>query len=196
MSKLVFDDIITAHHYKAFPGCEYHTETRAREDYGIVFVINSRAVYSFPNAECAEVRNENCLYLPRGSKYTTKSGSDGFGPLTVNFSTGGDYPLSSHWFSLQIEVAKKEVRQIFEKLIHEWYKRRPYYREKCLGYFYEITFVLLMEKQELPREQLKKSNLHAHIWKSISKEHTIARSGRSVRYFPNIFLPLISDSFP
>ena len=84
-----------------------------------------------------------------------KSGPNGFDHITVNFSVEDDYPLSTHWFSLQVGE-ETEVRQLFEKLIYEWYKRRPYYREKCQGYLYEIIAFLLAAKQELQWEQLQK----------------------------------------
>lgn len=191
MSKLVFNDVTMAHRYEALPCWEYHTEPKGRENHGIVFVQNGSAVYSFSNAECVEVRNGSCLYLPRECRYAVKSGLDGFDHITVNFSVEDDHPLSAHWFALQIGM-KTEVRQLFEKLIHEWYKRRPYYREKCLGYLYAIIAFLLAEKQELTWEQLQKIEparvyLEEHFKENVSLHDLAGLCGISQTYFRRLF---------
>lgn len=120
-----------------------------------------------------------------------KSGPNGFDHITVNFSVEDDYPLSTHWFSLQVGE-ETEVRQLFEKLIYEWYKRRPYYREKCLGYLYEIIAFLLAAKQELQWEQLQKIEparvyLEEHFKENVPLHELAGLSDISQTYFRRLF---------
>lgn len=199
MPNTVIRKIALAHHFAAPPGWCSQDYARARQYSGIVYVLEGGAEYLLSDGKRFAVRQGDCLYIPRGSAYTTRCGeTERFVHMTVNFEL-----LDGREFYPSLIRRKlghpTRFEQLFTRLIHCWNARHPLYHERCIGVLYELACVLLEEITQPGGPYLEKvfparEYLDGHFLEDFSLTQLAERCGLSEPYFRRLFLRVFHET--
>lgn len=199
MSNTVISRIVLAHHFSAPPNWSSRDYARVRLFSGIVYVLDGSAEYIMADGKRFTVRKGECLYIPKGSMYTTQCGdTENFVHMTVNFEL-----LDNREF-YPILIRKKlshpiHFEQLCSKLVHYWTVRHPYYHERCIGVLYEMIYVLLKELTQPSGPYLDKVLparvfLDEHFQEDFELTQLATLCGLSETYFRRLFLRVFHET--
>ena len=199
MPEPVISRIVLAHHFVSPPGWCGRDHARRRQSSGIVCVLDGCAEYIMADGSRFSVHSGECIYIPRGSEYTTQCGEqESFTHMTVNFELVG----SEEFFPALVRRRLSnpvQFEQLFSKLIHYWTVRHPFYHERCVGVLYEMVYFLLKEFTQTGGPYLKKVlparvYLDEHFTEEFELRQLAALCGLSEPYFRRLFLRVFHET--
>lgn len=156
MDALQKDWIVTKLLLPAFYPKEWGTPTPcARESHGLVLNVDCWSTYHFSTGEVLECHSGDCVYLPKGSRYTAtrypESSVETRGIYAVNFQMGDETVNAP--FVMHIKK-REEMLSLFNASVQAWRRREVGYYEECLGNLYRIISRLKREAvQNVPERR-------------------------------------------
>lgn len=137
------ESIALAHRFNA-PAEWFSAEySKPRPRHGLVYVLDGSALYEMDGEEDFTVRKDDILYMPSGITYLTRCGDEPFLHMTINFNMQGDLSLPRCRHCDEGERTRHDMQRI----ITEWARRGPQYKEKCTG----LLYLLLCSQLEIIR---------------------------------------------
>ena len=199
MENSVISKIVLAHHFVSPPGWCSRAYARTRLFSGIVFVQDGCADYIMADGRRFSVHKGDCLYIPKGSMYTTRcNGKDSFTHMTVNFEVLEGREFYPGLYRQKLSHPN-HYEQLFSRLIHYWTVRHPYYHERCIGVLYEMAYILLKEITQ-PGDPYLDKVLPARVYldEHFQEEFELTRladlCGLSEPYFRRLFLRVFHET--
>ena len=187
----VVTDIALAHRFSAPPGWISDEYAAARSHHGIVYAIEGAAFYRFGSGRKLGLRAGDVRYAPSGSGYTTQCAREvRFLHMTVNFDLAGG-GLFPEPFNFHPD-SPLHFEQSLATLVHCWSARHPHYRVRCIGYLYELLYLLLRVLQSPPPQHAQRLRpardyLDAHFDEPFELECLPALCNMSPTYFRRLF---------
>ena len=199
MGNTVIGRIVLAHHFVSPPGWCGWDHARKRLSSGIVYVLDGGAEYSMADGKRFSVRAGDCIYIPKGSVYTTQcSQTESFTHMTVNF----ELAQGEEFFPTLVRRRlgnPVQFEQLFSRLIHHWTVRHPFYHERCIGMLYELVYCLLNEirlpgSPYLEKVQPARVYLDEHFKEDFELNGLAGLCGLSEPYFRRLFLRVFHET--
>ncbi len=128
----IVENIVLAHRFYAPPHWEFPDYLRPRPRHGLIYVLEGGARYEMGDGHTLYAEKDDLLYMPRNSVYLTRCGEEPFHHMTINFILDGTLPLPE----IRRCEASERTRQEMTRIVNEWTRRQPYYRERSLGLLY------------------------------------------------------------
>ena len=121
-------------------------QREARPQHGLVFVLEGGALYQI-GGENLTVRQNEILYLPRGSRYLTRANArDPYHFLVVSFQLAADDVLAQLPMPNQMRPANPGAYQhLFRELVQRWQHKEILYKLKCQALLADILHQLIQE---------------------------------------------------
>ena len=119
-------------------------QREARPQHGLVFVLEGGALYQI-GGENLTVRQNEILYLPRGSRYLTRANArDPYHFLVVSFQLAADDVLAQLPMPNQMRPANPGAYQhLFRELVQRWQHKEILYKLKCQAVLANILHQLI-----------------------------------------------------
>jgi AraC-like DNA-binding protein len=199
MPHLVVTNIILSHHFISHPGWYSDEYALARLYSGIVYVLEGYAEYIWGDGNRLGVRAGDCIYVPKGSVYTTRCNqTEQFVHMTVNFELLGEDDLFSVPTRHKLN-SPVHFEQLFVRLVHHWTVRHPFYHEHCIGILYEMLYLLLKEMKASGNPYLEKIRparlyLDEHFREDFPLERLSNLCGLSETYFRRLFHRVFNET--
>lgn len=140
-SSFVIENIVLAHRFNAPTGWFSAEYAKARPRHGLVYVLEGSAHYDMDGEESFIARRNDILYMPNGVTYLTRCPDEPFIHLTVNFHMRGELSLPRCRHCDESERTRLDMLRI----VTEWSRRVPHYRERCTG----LLYLLLCSQEEI-----------------------------------------------
>lgn len=199
MADFILRKIVLAHHFTAPPGWVCAEYASARLYHGLVYVLGGQVEYRMRDGSNPVLNPGDCLYIPRGTRYIARStGPEDFVHMTVNFDMEENGALFPALTKCRLR-SNTRFEQLFSSLVRHWIVRHPYYRERCLGILYEMTYLLLRETSSAPLQLLEKlqparAYLDAHFCENFPLDILPRLCGLSETYFRRLFRSVFSET--
>lgn len=195
----VITNIVLAHHFVSHPGWHSEEHAHMRLSSGIVYVLEGHAEYVMGDGKRFTVRPGDCIYIPKGSVYTTHCGlEESFIHMTVNFELLRDEEVFPALVRRKLS-GPVHFEQLFSRLVHHWTVRHPFYHERCIGILYEMIYLLLKEIQSPGSPYLEKLRparvyLDEHFREEFELEMLPEMCGLSETYFRRLFHRVFNET--
>ena len=199
MSNFVIQQIVLAHYFVAPPGWICNEYAVARLHHGVVYVLSGQAEYQMEERSNVLLHAGDCLYIPRGAVYVARNtGAEDFVHMTVNFDMLDSEQIFPVLTKCRFHTSTR-FEQVFASLVRHWAVRHPYYRERCLGLLYEMAYLLLQERDAIPKQHLQKLQpariyLDEHFCEDFPLEILPKLCGLSATYFRRLFRSVFHET--
>lgn len=122
------------------PGKEkiFHTN---RPFHGIVLKLKGETKYWFENGKTLTTKENDILYLPKGSTYSAQITIDG-SSYAINFDFYSQATFAPFSFPLK---NPSPIFDYFKSSEHIWSNKKPYYKIKCMANLYNILYKVMSE---------------------------------------------------
>ena len=188
--------IVLAICLKSGKGTPVHKD---RPSHGLAFNEVGTSVYTFDTGEELTCHSGECIYLPKGSNYTVRRGSDVKTDIAndsiyaINFQTIPERD-NLHPFLLRVR-GKDEMLSYFSRAANAWQRKDVGFVEECTADLYRIIRLI---KRELARYSPERRSLELiapaikymnenYTKENITVSHLSALCGVSEPYLRRLF---------
>lgn len=191
--------IVLAHRFDAPPSWFSDEFARTRQYDGIVYLLEGKAQYRFAAGRIIALAKGDCIYLPKETSYTVCCAPDApFIHMTVNFHLAAQTLLDNKVTKKRLSNAGK-FEQVFARMIHTWSVRHPFYQERCMGFLYELLYLLENEVCTNASPYLNKiaparQYLDEHFTEEISPNALSRLCGMSPSYLRRLFRQALGET--
>lgn len=191
--------IVLAHRFDAPPSWFSDEFARTRQYDGIVYLLEGKAQYRFAAGRIIALVKGDCIYLPKETSYTVYCAPDSpFIHMTVNFHLAAQTLLDNKVTKKRLSNAGK-FEQVFARMIHTWSVRHPFYQERCMGFLYELLYLLENEVCTNASPYLNKiaparQYLDEHFTEEISPDALSRLCGMSPSYLRRLFRQALGET--
>ena len=191
--------IVWTHRFNASPSWFSDEHAKERHYDGIVYLLEGEAKYCFIDGRNIVLSAGDCIYLPRETPYTIRCSPNlPFVHMTVNFNLAEQNFLGN-------KITKKHLsngikfEQVFGRMIHIWAVRHHFYEERCIGFLYELLYLLENEVCTNASPYLNKiaparQYLDEHFTEEVSPDALSRLCGMSPSYLRRLFRQALGET--
>ena len=192
-------DIILVHNYNYAAGYRYDGYMDGRKCAGVVYCLTGSALYRFKDKEVC-LKSGEFLFLTEKSMYSVECTSEeSFCHITLNFDISLCGVLEGYFMDFN-EIAdcvavkdNFEAREILEKILFIWLKKKNGYKVKAKSLVYELLykyFIVLQKRdysEEFEKIKVAKKYIDENYTESIQIKELAKMCRFSESHFRRIF---------